>query len=136
MKNAELRRKFTWHDVVADGKWVGWGWAQSCTVNDHSVDIDCVQVPEPEPDILPTIGMRLHIESADRVTWIKYVDSGFALHEYVVKLPFESVLIRLMNVVSAPVHQAAAELLSGLSKDGLLTLQVGSQRRRRGQLTH
>lgn len=131
MKNESLQHKFAWRDVIEGNSYEGWGWSQNCTVRDGKVEIDCLQLPS-----MLGVGMKLHVTAAEGVTLLDYTDTGFVLHEYVAQLPFEAVVTRLLNVRATPVHLAAPELLSALSKEGLLTQLAAPQRRRRGQLTH
>lgn len=132
MNNKNLESRFAWQDVVADDKWAGWGWMQTCTVATGRVNIECVQQPALGNDRC----MRLGLIALDQATLIEYTDTGFVLREYVVRLPFDAVIDRLLQVSSTPVHLVAPELLSSLANDGLLNQLFGNQRRSRGQLTH
>ena len=132
MNNKNLESRFAWRDVVADDKWAGWGWIQTCTVAVDRLNIDCVQ----QPVIGEVRAMRLRLLAANQTTLIEYTDPGFMLREYVAKLAFDPVVERLLQVRATPVHLAAQELLNGLADDGLLVQIFGNQRRRRGQLTH
>lgn len=132
MKTKNLESRFAWRDVVADDKWAGWGWMQTCTVATGKVNIECV----PQPALGGDRSMRLGLIALDQATLIEYTDSGFVLREYVARLPFDAVIDRLLQVSSTPVHLVAPELLRGLANDGLLTQLFGNQRRSRGQLTH
>ena len=132
MNNKNLESRFAWRDVVADDKWAGWGWMQTCTVATGRVNIECIQQPALGSDRC----MRLCLIALDQTTLIEYTDSGFVLREFVVRLSFDAVIDRLREVPSTPVHLAAPELLTGLADDGLLVQVFGNQRRRRGQLTH
>ena len=132
MNNKNLESRFAWRDVVADDKWAGWGWMQTCTVATGRVNIECVQQPVLGNDRC----MRLCLIALDQTTLIEYTDPGFMLREYVAKLAFDPVVERLLQVRATPVHLAAPELLNALADDGLLVQIFGNQRRRRGQLTH
>ncbi|ASJ23182.1 hypothetical protein [Laribacter hongkongensis] len=132
MNSKNLESRFTWRDVVADDKWAGWGWMQTCTVATGRVNIECI----PQPALGGDRCMRLCVIALDQTTLIEYTDSGFVLREYVARLPIDAVIERLLQVPSTPVHLVAPELLKSLSNDGLLTQLFGNQRRGRGQLTH
>ncbi|NMV38608.1 hypothetical protein [Ralstonia insidiosa] len=132
MNSKNLESRFAWRDVVADDKWAGWGWMQTCTVATGKVNIQCVQQPALGNDRC----MRLCVIALDQTTLIEYTDSGLVLREYVARLPFDAVIDRLLQVSSTPVHLVAPELLRSLANDGLLTQLFGNQRRSRGQLTH
>jgi hypothetical protein len=132
MNNKNLESRFAWQDVVADDKWAGWGWMQTCTVATGKVNIECV----PQPALGGDRSMRLGLMALDPATLIEYADSGFVLRKYVARLPFDAVIDRLLQVSSTPVHLVAPELLRSLANDGLLTQLFGNQRRSRGQLTH
>lgn len=132
MNSNNLESRFAWRDVVADDKWAGWGWMQTCTVATGKVNIQCVQQPALGNDRC----MRLCVIALDQTTLIEYTDSGFVLREYVALLPFDAVIDRLLQVSSTPVHLVAPELLRSLANDGLLIQLFGNQRRSRGQLTH
>ena len=132
MNNKNLESRFAWRDVVADDKWAGWGWMQTCTVATGRVNIECIQQPALGSDRC----MRLCLIALDQTTFIEYTDCGFVLREFVARLSFDAVIDRLRQVPSTPVHLAAPELLTGLADDGLLVQVFGNQRRRRGQFTH
>ena len=132
MNNKNLESRFAWRDVVADDKWAGWGWMQTCTVATGRVNIECVQQPVLGNDRC----MRLCLIALDQTTLIEYTDTAFVLREYVARLSFDAVIDRLRQVPSTPVHLAAPELLNALADEGLLVQIFGNQRRRRGQLTH
>lgn len=132
MNNKNLESRFAWRDVVADDKWAGWGWMQTCSVATGRVNIECVQQPALGNDRC----MRLCVIALDQTTLIEYTDTGFVLREYVTRLSFDAVIERLLQVPSTPVHLVAPELLKSLTSDGLLTQLFGNQRRSRGQLTH
>lgn len=132
MNHKKLESRFAWQDVVADDKWAGWGWMQTCTVATGKVNIECIQQPALGNDRC----MRLCVIALDQTTLIEYTDTGFVLREYVARLSFDAVIDRLRQVSSTPVHLATPELLKGLADDGLLVQVFGNQRRRRGQLTH
>lgn len=132
MTTTNLEKRFAWRDVVADDKWAGWGWMQTCTVATGRVSIKCVQQPVLGNDRC----MRLCVIALDQATLIEYTDAGFVLREYVARLSFDAVIERLLQVPSTPVHLVAPELLKSLSNDDLLIQLFGNQRRSRGQLTH
>ena len=132
MNSKNLESRFAWRDVVADDKWAGWGWMQTCTVATGKVNIECI----PQPALGGDRSMRLCLIALDQATLIEYTDTGFVLREYVARLSFDAVIDRLRQVPSTPVHLAAPELLNGLADDDLLVQVFGNQRRRRGQLTH
>ena len=132
MTDKNLEALFAWRDVVANDKWAGWGWMQTCSVATGRVNIECVQQPVLGNDRC----MRLCLIALDQTTLIEYTDSGFVLREYVARLPFDAVIDRLLQVSSTPVHLVAPELLRSLANDGLLIQLFGNQRRSRGQLTH
>ena len=132
MNNKNLESRFAWRDVVADDKWAGWGWMQTCTVATGKVNIECI----PQPALGGDRSMRLCLIALDQATLIEYTDTGFVLREYVARLSFDAVIDRLRQVPSTPVHLAAPELLNALADEGLLVQIFGNQRRRRGQLTH
>jgi hypothetical protein len=117
VNSKNLESRFAWRDVVADDKWAGWGWMQTCTVATGRVNIQCVQQPALGNDRC----MRLCVIALDQTTLIEYTDSGFVLREYVARLPFDAVIDRLLQVSSTPVHLVAPELLMSLANDGLLT---------------
>jgi len=132
MIEKSLQTRFAWQDVVADDKWAGWGWIQTCTVATGRVNIDCTR----HPVLVGDRGMRLCLIAANQATLIEYTDTGFVLREYVVRLEFDAVVERLLQVRATQVHLVAPELLNGLANDGLLTQLFGNQRRGRAQLTH
>ncbi len=132
MIDAQLTSKFTWSDIVAEGKWAGWGWQQYCTVDQDRIDIDCRRIPE----LTAGSGMRLQLTAAHQLTLIDHVDAGFIHHVYVAKLPFEAVAARLLAVRSAQVQLAASELLEDLARQGMLHRLHGVQRRHRAHFTH
>lgn len=132
MIDAQLTSKFTWSDIVAEGKWAGWGWQQYCTVDQDRIDIDCRCVPE----LTAGRGMRLQLTAAHTLTLIDHVDAGFTHHAYVARLPFEAVVARLLAVRSPQVQLAASELLEGLAREGVLDRLHGDQRRHRAHFTH
>lgn len=132
MIGEQLTSKFTRSDIVAEGKWAGWGWQQRCTVDQARIDIDCRRVPE----LTTGRGMRLQLTAAHHLTLIDHVDAGFTHHAYVAKLPFGAVAARLLAVRSAQVQLAASELLEGLLREGVLDRLHGNQRRYRAHFTH
>lgn len=132
MNNKNLESRFAWQDVVADDKWAGWGWMQTCTVATGKVNIECI----PQPALGGDRSMRLGLIALDQATLIEYTDTGFVLREYVARLPLDAAIERLLQVPSTPVHLVAPEFLKSLANDGLLTQLFGNQRRSRGQLTH
>ena len=110
MNNKNLESRFAWRDVVADDKWAGWGWMQTCTVATGRVNIECI----PQPALGGDRCMRLCVIALDQATLIEYTDSGFVLREYVARLPIDAVIERLLQVPSTPVHLVAPELLQSL----------------------
>ena len=132
MTEHNIKVRFTWNDIIEEGKCAGWGWSQQVILQEGSIEIKCRQLPE-----TPSCSeIKLLISEINHATLITYTDTGHLLHEYVARIPFSAVLCRLEAIPSAKVYIATAALLDGLSKEKLLTRLHDSYWRRRGQLVH
>ena len=132
MTDHNIKVRFTWNDIIEEGKYAGWGWAQQVILQEGSIEIKCCQLPE-----TPSCSeIKLLISAINHATLITYTDTGHVLHEYVAHIPFSTVLCRLESIPSPKVYLATAALLDGLSKEKLLTRPHDSYWRCRGRLLH
>lgn len=132
MTEHNIKVRFTWSDIIEEGKYAGWGWSQQVTLQENSIEIKCRQLPE-----TPSCSeINLLISAINHATLITYTDTGNVLHRYVAHIPFSAVLCRLESMPSPKVYIATAALLDGLSKEKLLTRLHDSYWRCRGRLLH
>ena len=132
MTEHNIKVRFTWSDIIEEGKYAGWGWSQQVTLQENSIEIKCRQLPE-----TPSCSeINLLISTINHAMLIMYTDTGNVLHGYVAHLPFSAVLYRLESIPSPKVYLATAALLDGLSKEKLLTRPHDSYWRCRGRLLH
>lgn len=132
MTEHNIKVRFTWSDIIEEGKYAGWGWSQQVTLQENSIEIKCRKLPE-----TPSFSeINLLISAINHATLITYTDTGNVLHRYVAYIPFSAVLCRLESIPSPKVYIATSALLDGLSKEKLLTRLHDSYWRCRGRLLH